>query len=232
MSIKAYETLQQMDIASLTDCCAEEMARQRRKETFDDQYCLEIFRRAILQRVDQAWGALQQRFGETVRVWLRNHQSCDLALQRDSEENYIALTFSRFWYAVRDQHLEFPTIYAALSYLHATLNGVIIDALRTQRRAREVPLPDTDSPDEPVSPEGPDDDHVMWQGLQGLIVDAREQRILYLLYYCGLKPREVIARCPQEFSDVKEVYRLNHNILDRLRRNRDRVRWLLGNEEA
>lgn len=232
MGIRMHEAFGQMDLAALAECCGSEMQKLRRKEAFDDQYCLEIFRRAIVQRVDQAWVTLQQRFGETVRIWLRSHNACDLALMHDSEENYIALTFTRFWYAVRKQQVEFPTIYAALSYLHATLNGVIIDSLRTQRRAKEVPLPDADTPDEPISPEVPNDDHAMWQSLQGLIVDAREQRVLYLLYYCGLKPREIVARCPQEFSDVKDVYRLNHNIVDRLRRNKDRVRWLLGNEEA
>lgn len=229
MSIGMHDALRQMDLSALEEHCGSEMQKQRRKETFDDQYCLEIFRRAIIQRADQAWVTLQQRFGETVRVWLRSHNSSDLALRHDSEENYIALTFSRFWYAVREQQVEFPTIYAALSYLHATLNGVIIDSLRTQRRAREVPLPEADAPDEPVSPEREDEDQAIWESLQGLIADAREQRVLYLLYYCGLKPREVVARCPQEFSNVKEVYRLNHNILDRLRRNKDRVRWLLGN---
>jgi hypothetical protein len=60
-----------------------------------------------------------------------------------------------------------------------------------------------------------------------LIVDERERRLVFLLYGCGLKPREVVSRCPQEFSDVKEIYRLNTNIIDRLRRNRDRLHYLL-----
>lgn len=234
MGISMHEAFQQMNLAALADRCGQEMQRQRRKEVFDDQYCLEIFRRAILQHMDQAWETLQQRFSETVRIWLRSHASYDLAQAHDSEENYIALTFNRFWHASHksQQPLDFPTIYAALKYLHATMNGVVIDSLRTQRRTKEVPLPETDSPDEPfVTPE-PNDDQAVWQSLQGLIADAREQRVLYLLYYCGLKPREIVERCPQEFSDVKEVYRLSHNILDRLRRNRDRVRWLLGNEEV
>ncbi len=55
---------------------------------------------------------------------------------------------------------------------------------------------------------------------------------MYLLYYCGLKPREIVLRCPQEFDDVKEIYRLNHNIIERLRRNQDRLRQLLGDEEV
>jgi DNA-directed RNA polymerase specialized sigma24 family protein len=232
MSTGINKSFHQMGLASLATRCGEEMIRQRRKESFDDQYCLEIFRRAMLQRVDQAWVTLQQRFGETVRIWLRSHPSCDLALKRDSEENYVALTFSRFWYAVRDQQLEFPTLYAALSYLHATLNGVIIDLLRTQHRGREVPLPESDSPDEPASGEEIDEGEAIWASMQELLPNARERRLMYLLYYSGLKPRQVIERCPQEFQDIKEIYQLNHNILDRLRRNRDRLRWLLSDEEA
>jgi hypothetical protein len=227
-----YEALRQMDLASLAARCGEEMTRQRRKEAFDDQYCLEIFRRAMLQRIDLAWATLQQRFGETVRIWLRSHPSCDLALRHDTEENYISLTFSRFWFAVRDQQLEFPTLYAALSYLHATLNGVVIDMLRSRLGAKEVPLPEADSPDEPASSEEHNAELPLWESLQELIQDAREQRLMNLLYYCGLKPRQIVERCPQEFQDIKEIYRLNHNILDRLRRNRDRLRWLLSDEEA
>jgi hypothetical protein len=36
---------------------------------------------------------------------------------------------------------------------------------------------------------------------------------------------------PDEFSDAQEVFRLTRNILDRLKRNKDRLRWLLGDEE-
>jgi DNA-directed RNA polymerase specialized sigma24 family protein len=232
MSTRTGEALRQMDLLLLADHCSDEMKRLRRKEIFNDQHCLEIFRRAILEGLDQAWAVLQQRFGESVRVWLRSHSSCDLALLRDSEENYVALTFSRFWYAMRDQHVEFSSLYAALSYLHATLQGVIIDNLRTQLGAKEIPLPEVDSPDEPASSGEPVDELIVWKSLQDLIPDARELRLVYLLYYCGFKPREIVVRCPQEFHDIKEIYRLNHNILERLRRNRDRLRWLLGDEEV
>lgn len=232
MGTWANEPLRQMGLSSLATRCSEEMSRQRRKEVFNDQYCLEIFRRAMLERVDQAWLTLHLRFGDTIRIWLRSHPSSDLALKRDTEENFVALTFSRFWHAVRNQNLEFPTLYAALSYLHATLNGVIIDCLRSQRTAREIPLPEADSPDEPSINAKVDEESDIWVNLQELIPDKREQRILSLLYYSGLKPRQVVEWCPQEFPDIKEVYRLNHNILDRLRRNRDRLRWLLSDEEA
>ena len=232
MGIRMDEALSQMNLSLLADRCSEEMKLHRRKEAYDDSYCLEIFRRAIIQRADQAWSVLQQRFGDTVRIWLHSHASKDVALLRDSEENYIAQTFSRFWYAVRDQHLEFTSLNSALSYLHATLNGILTDTLRSHLRSKEVPIPEPGSSEEPLSSEASFDGSATWQSILSLLSDQREQRVAYLLYYCGLKPREIVMRCPEEFDDIKEVYRLNHNIVERLRRNRDRLRRLLSDEEG
>src|SRR6266852_6392419 len=232
MGIRMDEAISHMNLSLLADRCSDEMKLHRRKEPYDDRYCLEIFRRAIVQRMDQAWEVLQQRFGEIVRIWLHSHASNDVALMRDSEENYVAQTFSRFWFAVRDQRLEFTTLYAALSYLHATLNGIIMDTLRfhLRLRSREVPFPEPGCSQEPVSEE-PFGSRSIWNSIQPLLPDERERRLAYLLYYCGLKPRDIVIRCSQEFDDVKEIYRLNHNIIERLRRNRDRLHHVLSDDE-
>ncbi len=222
--------LDQTALSALADECASQLQRRRRKEPSDDRYCLEILRRALVQQVDQAWSMVQRCFSEIIRVWLRSHPGSDVALRHDAEENYIAQTFSRFWYATRNQQVEFNSLNSALSYLHATLNGIIMDTMRVHFRSVEVPLPDPGFPDEPAVEEH-EDGHQLWENIQGLLPDERERRLLYLLYYCGLKPREIARRFSQEFGDVKEIYRLNQNIVERLRRNRDRLRWLLGDEE-
>ena len=58
----------------------------------------------------------------------------------------------------------------------------------------------------------------------------KERRLIYLLFLCGLKPREIMRYCPLEFTDVQEIYRLQRNIMDRLMRNADQIRWLLGDD--
>ena len=75
------------------------------------------------------------------------------------------------------------------------------------------------------------DSQGFWESIQSLLSDERERRLAYLLYHCGLKPRDIVRRCSQEFPDVQEIYRLNANIVERLRRNRDRLRYILGNDE-
>ena len=47
------------------------------------------------------------------------------------EENYVAQTFERFWQATAlTQHIKFNSLAGALQYLHACLNGAMIDTLR------------------------------------------------------------------------------------------------------
>jgi hypothetical protein len=41
---------------------------------------------------------------------------------------------------------------------------------------------------------------------QRLASDEREQRLAYLLFYCGLKPREIVDLCPSEFDNLQEIY--------------------------
>jgi hypothetical protein len=218
---------------TLLESSINELQRFRSHASSDDHYALEIVRRALVEQTNEAWSVLQQCFSETIRVWIRSHPSCDVALLRDTEENYIAQTFSRFWYAMHSQQIEFTTLPAVLAYMHATLNGVLTDTLRSHLRvcSREVPFPETGLSKE-ASAEEPLESEPVWESIQTLLYDERERRIFYLLYYCGLKPREIVTRCPQEFAEVKEIYRLNQNIIKRLRRNSERLRYLCGSDEC
>ena len=81
------------------------------------------------------------------------------------------------------------------------------------------------------------DSNEIWEILQTILPGAREQRLAYLLYHCGLKPREIVRFCPREWNDVQEIYRLRRNILERLLRDANQQRgqargaitlWFIG----
>ena len=227
MVICIDEALDQMNLTTLAALCSDELNRYRRRESSEEQYCMELLRRAVLERAEQAWAVMQQCFSETLRCWIRSHFSRDTALLLDSEENYIAQTIARFWFAVHDEPITFPSLAALLSYLRATLNGILIDTLRQYRRSQVAPLPEFDFLEEPAAEDTLDGESI-WQSIQPLLSSPCERRLAYLLYYCGLKPREIIKHCPGEFRDIKEIYRLNQNLVERLRRKRDRLRWFLA----
>ena len=213
-----------MSASVLAEHYKREISNYRRGETYDDRYGLELFRRAILHGDQDAWEWLQRCFTEAMLVWLRRHPSREMASRFDSEENYVAQAFARFRQAtIHNQRLEFCTLAAALGYLRASLNSVVLDTLRTYSRLKEMPLPESGDPGEP--PAEDDEDHgEFWEVVQRMIPNARERRLAYLLFHCGLKPREVVRYCPQEFSKVSEIYHLRRNILSRLVRHEDQIR--------
>jgi hypothetical protein len=56
----------------------------------------------------------------------------------------------------------------------------------------------------------------VWELLQSIFINAREQRLAYLLFHCGLRPREIAHCCSREFSDVDEIHHLRRGIMERL----------------
>src|SRR5579875_1226392 len=69
-----------------------------------------------------------------------------------------------------------------------------------------------------------------WEVIKTLIPTSRERRLAYLLFHCGLKPREIVQFCNSEFPDVREIHRLRRNIVERLLRQADTIRWRLSDE--
>ena len=215
-------------MTALAQYCIREINNYRRGAPYDDQYCVEMLYRATAQRDQYAWEWFQQYFSQVVRGWLRRHPRIEIASRFDSEENYVAQTFERFWKAtVHNQTLQFKTLAAALKYLQASLNGVILDTLRRYSRPKEAPLPESGDPGEPQV-EDQVDCGEFWGLIQTMLPNVRERRLAYLLFHCGLKPRQILLYCPDEFSCVQEIYRLRRNILERLLRNADYIRWQLS----
>jgi len=228
MGIKMDKPSGEMNLFELQNRCWSEIEKFNHEEPSDDQFCLEIFRRALVLQDEQAWDTLTQRFRRTILGWLRFHPYREAAYGLHSEEDYVALTIERLWIVtVRNQNLEFQTLAGALKFMRACLNSVIIDGLRGQ--IKEVALPETGLWElaAPITDEGKE----FWEAIKSMLSDQRQQRLAYLLFYCNLKPRQVIQFCPEEFSDIQEIFPMKRNILDRLRNNKDRLRWLLGNAD-
>jgi hypothetical protein len=181
-----------------------------------------------VQRDVLAWEVMQERFHDMLLGWVYAHPMRDIACRFESEENYVAQTFARFWLATAgNQQVEFQSVAAVLRYLRMSLHSVILDALLAYSRPKEVPLPVYGDPEEPFV-EDTYEAHGVWETILNLLPDKRDQRVAYLLFHCGLKPREVMRFRPQEFSDVQEIYRRRRNIMERLLRHADSLCWRLG----
>jgi DNA-directed RNA polymerase specialized sigma24 family protein len=217
-----------LSVPQLAAQCLKEIDNYRRGEPYSDVYALELLHRATVQGDQEAWTWMQHCFSGLVLGWLYRHPSRETACRLESEENYVAQAFERFWQATTlTQRVEFSTLAAALHYLHMSLNAAIIDSLRTYARSREVSLPEPGEAGEPYAEDTSDSSEV-WEVVKTMLPNEREQRLAYLLYYCGLKPREIVRFCSLEWSDVHEIYRLRRIIMERLLRNVDQLRWRLS----
>jgi hypothetical protein len=212
-----------LSVCALVEQSRREIQAYRRGEPSNEVYGLELLHRATIQGNHDAWAGLQQCLSELVRTWLYGHPRREAALRWESEESYVGLAFERFWQATTQQQVAFSTLAGALSYLRASLNGALLDTLRAYNR-QEIPLPEPGAPGEP-SVEDHTDSGELWEILQRVLPSEREQRLAYLLYHCNLKAREIVRFCQQEWPDVQEIYRLRRNILQRLLRNANQLRW-------
>ena len=188
-----------------------------------DEYIEALLHRAIVQGDQDARVGVQQCLSGAVRGWLHWHPKREAVYRLDSEENYIAVAFERFWQGTIDQQIEFSTLAKALHYLHVSLNGAILDRLRASSRPKEVPLPQPDSPEETLMEDATSGAEVL-ERLQPMFLNVREQRLAYLLFHCGLQPGEIVHCCSREFSDIYEIYRLRRSIMKRLLCNIDHLR--------
>lgn len=172
-------------------------------------YSTELPRHAIIQDDHSARSEFEQRFVETMRDWLHRHPLWETACQYGSEDSYMSLAFERLQQPGIRQLMVLGTPTEALSCLCVSLNGVILETLRAHKRPEAV--------SEPMkSLLYTETLQQFWERLQGLLPDVREQRLVYLLYHCGLRPAEIARLYPQEWSDVQEVIRLRAIILRRL----------------
>lgn len=222
MNTAAYSrSARALSISALVEQCQQEIQAYRRGELSNEASGLELLRRAIVQGDQDAWNGVQQSFSESVRAWLHGHPRREAACRLESEETYMAQAFERFRQAAVQQQIAFQTLSGAGVYLRASLHGVIMDRLRTNSLPGEIPSP---IPGEPRL-KNQIDSNAAWEVLQALQLSEREQRLAYLLYHCGLGPREIVRLCPQEWSDINEISRLRCNILQRVLRNANQLPW-------
>src|SRR5260370_34994806 len=110
MSISMDKPLVQMSLATLAEYSAQEIGKYRRNEPSDDSYCLEILRRAVVLRSNEAWTVLLQLFSENVHLGLARHSHRGAALRHEIEQNYVEDASRPFLQAVNDRKLRFHSL--------------------------------------------------------------------------------------------------------------------------
>jgi hypothetical protein len=203
-----------MSSSNLEKCSDDPCGRQA---TLGGAFChitleaslLELLRRATTHGDLDAWAAFQQSLEETVLSWFHEHPGREAACELQSEWHFVALAFERLQQAILLRQVDCEKRSEVLVFLRVSLNGAILETLRSSKRPGAVSSIWQDGEDSRVKRD-------LWDWLQARLPNQHEQRLAYLLYHCGLEPSEIVRCCPQEWSDVHDVTRLRHVILKRL----------------
>src|SRR5215216_6092591 len=108
--------LQSMPVDDLAQKCAQETQSYFHKRSNDSSYCLELFRRAIIRRDDDAWAAIYAQYQPQVERWVYRHPNFRLINQEAQDFTMQAL--ERFLkYFTAEKFSESQSLPAILNYL-------------------------------------------------------------------------------------------------------------------
>jgi hypothetical protein len=224
MKTSVERPLETMSFKTLIECGTQELRKYSRRESSNEGYCLELFRRAIVLHDQEAWAALQTLLREQVRMCFARHPYRDMALRYEpSVQTYIDDTFRRLWLATNHHGSMFPSLASALKYLRLCMNATIMDVLRASARPCEECIPEGGFPGEPAV-EDTYHEGELWEVLNSLFPGERERCLIFLFFHCNLKPRDIMRYAPGVFRGEAEIYSMKRNILERILRHREQIR--------
>lgn len=207
-------------VADLAIACAQQTSRRQIPSFSDADPCYELFRRALAQPPDEeAWQALVTQYSRLVRNWLGDYANDDTCQD----------VFIRFWKAQHGSEApmsaRFPNTSAIMAYLRQCtltvrieLERVITREIRLEAALRATALVETTLL-HISSDHHPDADVNLQQSIVAYLETPQERAVFDLRYRYNLRPREIQAQRPDLFPDVQVVYRVQENLIKRLRRN-------------
>lgn len=225
--------VRQLPLEQLAEACRRETERFLRNAAFDDAFCFELFRRAVVERGESAWEKIVVQYRRMVLTWVKRHPSLSSPVAEEDGDHWVDAIFVRFWSAVKpERFVQFEDTRRILAYLKMCANSVVQDELRQRaQQLATVPLEPLTGPDDgspgPTPPsiavEARPDGRLLARELLALIQrvlqDDREREIFQLAIVLGYTPREICQRHPDRFPTADIVYQTKRNVLDRLRRN-------------
>jgi hypothetical protein len=201
------------DITSISDLAGrskEEINRYQRGDSVEDSSTLQMLSLARLHNDEQTWRVIEQCFAPLALSWIRRHPRYEEACRVKTERRYLMLTLNRFKHGLVEQNLTFSSLAGVVRYVQVCVNSVLLDTVRSAAWLEKI-----NQHELLISTNGTDQcaDAAL---LQRLLSDEREQRLAYLLFHCGLSPREIVQTCPSEFADLEEIYQLRRSLMAHL----------------
>ncbi len=224
------ESSRSLPLDVLQQKCAEHSTRFFRQEPYNPRFCFEIFRRAIVERNEEAWDIIYHQYRPLLDSWFRRHPLGETF--RTERDELVLRAFERFWQAVSPEKFSsFPGLAGILRYLQLCIHATLTDAMRYRQRNNLLMDDGEEMLRQHVQNGGENTLEALliqrersvaiWQWVERHCNDQREIMLMYESLVLGFSPTEMCEHHPTLFSGVEEVYRLKAKVLKRLRRSAD-----------
>jgi len=215
--------LSRMELGALMRSCAVESRLFYSHQDYDPRFAYELFRRALVERSEDAWEHIYQHYFQLVEHWVRRTGA--FTVSGETSDFFVTAAFTRFWRAIPPERFgSFPSLASLLNYLRRCASCVVIDSARAHSYADVLPEECINWNNQKLShadEEATERVHraEFWQLINGLLQNEAERVIVRNSFLLGMKPGDIFAERGDLFSDVAEVYSIKRNILVRLRRS-------------
>ncbi|MBV7332112.1 hypothetical protein KFU94_28555 [Chloroflexi bacterium TSY] len=213
----------QLPLEQIAQKCAEATEHFFHNRAHDDCYCFEIFRRAFVDGNQRAWELVFSQYRTLMTSWVQAHSQF---VRCGEEEQYFVngALMNMAKACTGEKFGRFPNLPALLSYLKSCVHTAIYNYVRDRSGPQLVELPDSltsraDSPEREVVTQTQREE--CWRLINVRLQNERERLVLEHCFIFGLKPRKIYDLYPNKFANVREIYRMKRNILDRLSRDPD-----------
>ncbi len=206
--------------SSTTPAKREIRSRANEQRSSDCEAGYELFRRAILARDEDAWIEISTRYRAMLIAWAG--QSSVMGSIDEGCEDVADRALARAWSALSPARFSnFPNLAALMGYLRTCVSATAIDMARAravrERAYQKLDPAVTATPEQVVIEEIERVD--LWRAVLGAIACEQERIVLIESFQLNLPPRAILARHPELFSDVGEVYMAKRHLIGRLQRD-------------
>ena len=186
----------------------------------DETIGFELFRRAIMLRDETAWLDISLRYRPMFISWAAQinangvtDEHCDDIADR---------AFARAWAALSPERFaQFPNLSSLLGYLRTCVSATSIDMARSanarERAYQRVETSSIATPEDLVLERMERSE--LWHTAIEAAHSAQERVVLVENFLIELPPREILARHPDLFANIHEVYMAKRHLLSHLQRS-------------
>jgi hypothetical protein len=214
---------QQMAVDDLAQRCQLETNKYFKHLEHDDQYCFELFRRAIQEQDTFAWEIIYVQYESLVSGWVSQHSG--FPSTGEKVEFFVNGAFGKISGSLSaEKFSSFSDLGYLLRYLKMCVHSMITDYNRAADYGEAFTLDDAaDEKSQEPSPEEQTTAHLshqaIWEQTLARMHDEKERAVILGSFALDLKPQEIYNHYRHVFTDVDEIYRVKQNIISRLRRD-------------